>query len=432
VRVQEIILNLYNFAWSILLWFLKKSSAFKDSYEFRISPDYFNKADIWIHGASVGEAFVAVEIIKRLYPDKLLKILYTATTSQGLGIMKSYCESPEFDLNIECQNQWFPFDKPGIIEKVILKTKPRLMVLLETELWPGHLYMLKKHHIKTIIINARLSKTSFSRYMKTRFIWSKISPEKIAATSKKDAVRFERIMDKKTIVEIMPNIKFESILVDENKQIVHPGSYLKNFLPSDIPLSILASIRKEEETHMIQIIKYLFQNYPDQVIAIFPKHIQRMKPLTEQLEKLKKEIGFNLKIRSQIKIRSNSKIDKKTIILWDTFGELKYAYAFAVTAFVGGSLEPLGGQNFLEPLAFGTGIVTGPYLNSFKWVDEEIFESKLVFKAKNAQEVGIFMKKNLENPPDKSKLAKKGALFIKKRQGGADLAVRLIKETLFQ
>ena len=426
MKVQNIMLNLYNLAWKIILLFLKKSSAFKESYESRISPDYYDKVDIWIHGASVGEAFVAIEIIKRLNSEYPLKILYTATTSQGLGIMNSYCAGPGFDSSVECNTQWFPFDMPQSIEKIILKTKPGIMVILETELWPGHLYMLKKHQIKTIIINGRLSKKSYSRYLKTRFIWEKISPCKIVATSKKDAGRYEKIMDRTTRIETMPNIKFDSILLDKNEQDLRASSHLKTILPSDIPLSILASIRKEEEFHMEEIITYLFENYPDQVIAIFPKHIQRMQSLIEQLEVLKNELGFDLVIRSQI----SSKVDKKTIILWDTFGELKFAYAFAVTAFVGGSLEPLGGQNFLEPLVFGTQIVTGPYLNSFKWVDREVFESKLVFKAQNALEVGKFMVETLRNPPDKSRLGKKGVGFIKKHQGGADMAVKLIKETL--
>ncbi|MCP4672787.1 MAG: 3-deoxy-D-manno-octulosonic acid transferase [Desulfobacula sp.] len=426
MKVQKIILNLYNLAWKTILFFLKKSSAFKDSYESRISQDYFKKVDIWLHGASIGEAFVAIEIIKHFNPEHPLKILYTATTSQGLVVMESYCSSLKFNSNIECSIQWFPFDMPESIEKIILKTKPGIMVILETELWPGHLYMLKKHQIKTIIINARLSKKSYSRYLKTRFIWEKISPGKIVATSKKDARRYEKIMGRTTKIGTMPNIKFDSILLDENEQDLNGNSHLKTILPSDISLSILASIRKEEEPHMGEIITYLFNNYPDQVIAVFPKHIQRMQPLIEQLEQLKKELGFKLEIRSKI----SSKVDKKTIILWDTFGELKFAYAFAVTAFVGGSLEPLGGQNFLEPLAYGTQVVTGPHLNSFKWVDKEIFESKLVFKAKNASQVGKFMVETLKNPPNKASLGKKGAGFIKQNQGGTRIAVKLIKEAL--
>jgi len=78
----------------------------------------------------------------------------------------------------------------------------------------------------------------------------------------------------------------------------------------------------------------------------------------------------------------------------------------------------------------GTQIVTGPYLNSFKWVDQEIFDSKLVFKAQNAQEVGKFMVETLRDPPDKLKLGEKGVKFVKKNQGGADMAVTLIKEAL--
>ena len=430
MKAQKIIFNLYNSAWKTAVFFLKNLPALKESYGSRISPDNFNKTDIWIHGASVGEAYVAIEIIKRFNPDQPLKILYTATTSQGLKIMKSFCSSHKLDLNIDCNIRWFPIDMPEVIEKVILKTAPGIMVLLETELWPGHLYMLKKHNIKTMVINARLSSKSYLRYLKTRCIWKRISPEKIAATSKKDAERYSRIMGNKTQVETMRNVKFDSISSDGDDQNPCITSFLKAILPPAAPLSILASIRKEEESYMGEIVKYLFINYPDPVVAIFPKHRKRVEYLIQQLEKLKKELGFNLKIRSRINAGTNSHVRNKTIILWDTIGELKFAYSFAVTAFVGGSLAPLGGQNFLEPLAYGVKTVTGPYLNSFKWVGREVFESQLVFKAQNVQEVGKFMVKTLKNPPDRAELGKKGAMFIKKNQGGADMAVKLIKGAL--
>ncbi|MCK5099614.1 MAG: 3-deoxy-D-manno-octulosonic acid transferase, partial [Desulfobacteraceae bacterium] len=296
--------------------------------------------------------------------------------------------------------------------------------LLETELWPGLLYMLKKHKIKTVILNARLSSKSFARYLKTKFIWQKISPQKILATSKKDAERYKKIFSAKTKIDTMPNIKFDSIPTNEEEE--HSIGNLETILSTDIPLSILASIRKEEETHIQGILKHLINSFPDQVIAIFPKHIKRIKHLSSQLTTLTSELGVKWQLRSKI----SSKVDKKTIILWDTFGELKHAYAHAVTAFVGGSLEPLGGQNFLEPIVHGTATVTGPFLNSFKWVDNKIFESNIVFKAENAKQVGDFMVEKLKNPPDKDQLKKTSVDYIRKNQGGTAMAVKIINNSL--
>ncbi|MCK5313067.1 MAG: 3-deoxy-D-manno-octulosonic acid transferase [Desulfobacteraceae bacterium] len=432
MKSQKVIFNLYNFIWKIALPFLKKSSAFKDSYNLRISAEHFKKTDIWIHGASGGEAYIATEILKNLTPPEPVKILYTATTAQGLEIMNSFCKNPDFDSNIKCTITWFPFDAPKTIEKVILKTNPKIMVLLETEIWPGHLYMLKKHGISTVIINARLSAKSFSRYLKTKFIWKHISPEKILATSVKDAGRYKKIFGASTEIATMPNIKFDSIPAHPTKtnenNLNKTGNLGKIFSP-DIPISILASIRKEEETHLKGILKHLITNYPDQIIAIFPKHIKRIEHLSDLLDKFTSkyaDTGFKWQLRSEI----SSLVNKKTIILWDTFGELKYAYAYAITAFVGGSLEPLGGQNFLEPVVCGAATVTGPYLNSFKWVDKEIFESKIVYKAQNARQVGEFMVKKLKNPPDKNKLKNTGMEYIIKNQGGTAMAVAIIKNNL--
>ncbi len=134
MKGQKVIFNLYNFIWKMALPFLKKSSTFKKSYKLRTSEDYFDKTDLWIHGASGGEAYVAIEILKSLNPLTPVKILYTATTAQGLETMQSFCKSPDFNPNIECKITWLPFDKPSIIEKIVLKTSPKTMVLLETEL----------------------------------------------------------------------------------------------------------------------------------------------------------------------------------------------------------------------------------------------------------------------------------------------------------
>jgi 3-deoxy-D-manno-octulosonic-acid transferase len=299
------------------------------------------------------------------------------------------------------------------------------MVLLETELWPGLLYMLKKHKIKTIIINGRLSSKTYLRYLKTKFLWENISPEIILATSEKDKQRFKNIFGKKAQIGIMPNIKFDAIpSTTETKSSIMVQ--LAEILPSDIPLSILASIRKEEENHLEKIIQYLIQKFPDQIIAIFPKHMQRINPLSKMLARLANKTGIKWQLKSMI----NNKLDKKTIILWDTFGELKHAYAFATTAFVGGSLEPLGGQNFLEPVISGAATITGPFLNSFKWINKEIFNSNIVFKAQNAHEVGKFMVQQLTNPPDKEKIKQKSLEYIRKNQGGTALAIKIINKNL--
>jgi 3-deoxy-D-manno-octulosonic-acid transferase len=426
---QKVIFNLYNFIWKIVLPFLKMSSTFKESYYLRTSHEHFNKTDIWIHGASGGEAYVALEILKNLNPSKPIKILYTATTAQGLEIMESFCKSPELHSNIKCKITWLPFDAPGIIGKIVLKTDPKIMVLLETELWPGLLYMLKKYKIKTIIINARLSSKSFSKYSKTRFLWKQICPDTILATSIKDTKRYRKIFGYKTQVDTMPNIKFDSIPA-VNKALPDNIGNLATILSPGTPLSILASIRKEEETHLKKIIEFLIKDFPDQIIAIFPKHIKRIKYLSEMLNNFTSELESKHEFKWQLRSEIDSQVDKRTIILWDTFGELKHAYAYAVTAFVGGSLEPLGGQNFIEPVACGTATVTGPYLNSFKWVDDEIFKSKLVFKAQNTQQVGEFMVKKLNNPPDKKELKKKGVEYIKSNQGGTAMAVKIINDSL--
>ncbi|MCP4720496.1 MAG: 3-deoxy-D-manno-octulosonic acid transferase, partial [Desulfobacteraceae bacterium] len=126
--------------------------------------------------------------------------------------------------------------------------------------------------------------------------------------------------------------------------------------------------------------------------------------------------------RSQLTLR----VTTPGIILWDTFGELRSAYGIASSVFVGGSLRPLGGQNFIEPVVLGTPTITGPFLDDFAWVGEDLFNLGLVTKCKNSQAVAQTMIRHLESPTERSGLKQKAQSYIQKKQGGTDMACEMI------
>lgn len=114
--------------------------------------------------------------------------------------------------------------------------------------------------------------------------------------------------------------------------------------------------------------------------------------------------------------KTKKPISSGTVILWDRFGELKNAYSFATVAFVGGSLKPLGGHNFIEPLTSGAVTVTGPYVDDFAWAGDEIFSHNIVKKADDCGCVADFMVKILKNPPDREDVLKKAVDYIEKNR----------------
>ncbi len=436
--------QIYNLLWKSSLPFLKINSRLKQGFKQRISSDHLTKADIWIHGASAGEAFLAIEIIKHLDPDYPVKILLTSTTSQGMEILKKGLATQNCFTNsayaadtkkTACKITWFPFDMPDIMEKAVSKINPCIMVILETELWPGLLMALKKRKINTIIINARLSLKSYNRYLKTSFLWNAIAPEHIFAISEKDKHRFGKIF-KSSNIELMPNIKFDAIHHDvhNNRQSDHKTeqSFLLSshdmFSPSGLspddkfpikyPMSLLVSIHKEEENNAEKIIAYLLHRYPDQIIGLFPRHMHRIKQWETRLT----QSGLPWQLRSE----THKNPGKGTVILWDIFGELRTIYPLALTAFIGGSLKPLGGHNFMESIIAGVATVTGPFTDDFNWTGEDIFKKKIVKKVNTWKSAAEFMLYNLENPCNRADLIMQAENFIQKNTGGTYIACKKI------
>ncbi len=399
--------KLYNMLWKLSLPFLKTDKRLKSGFNDRRFSSHHSKADIWIQAASAGEAHLAANIIQTLKPSIRTKILVTSTTSQGINILKTRLTKKTINHFIEIKIEWFPFDIPDTIKKAVTNINPCIMVLLETEIWPALLYYLKKNKSKIFIINARMSKKSFNNYMKTKFLWRHLSPDIILAISNLDAKRYQYLFNT-AVVKTMSNIKFDSI------EINIPGTktkkQIKTILPGSLPITILASIRKEEEKEIILLLKKILNSFPKQVIAVFPRHMHRIKAW----EKLLNSNNLKFHLKSTI----FTPLKDPGIILWDTFGELQAAYTHASIVFVGGSLKPLGGQNFLEPAATGAVTITGPYYDDFAWTGDDIFKQKIVIKKNSWESAAGTIIQNLDNPVDKQNNILRSQKYIESHQGG--------------
>ena len=405
-------LKLYNMIWSLALRGLKKNSRLKQGFDKRVSADHLNKADIWIQAASAGEAYIAVELVKAINAEQPLKILITSTTRQGKEILEKHLiEKPPNVSATRLTIEWFPFDIPVVMQAAVNRISPDIMILLETEIWPALLYYLKASQIPVAIINARLSKQSFTSYLATRFIWDDLAPDLILATSDHDAERYLKIFNS-SLVQTMSNIKFDIIARD-----LHDPPFpaqLTHMLPPDLPMTIIASVRRQEEKEVLIMIRHIFEAYPEQIIALFPRHMHRIKKWEALLTRNK----ISYVLRSSLK----GPVERPCVILWDTFGELKYMYQKARVVFVGGSLKPLGGQNFLEPALQGIPTIIGPHYDNFLWVGDTLFEQNIVYKENNdtsaAQKI-IEILNSLENRTRQYELAQ---AYVQAKKGGAQKA----------
>jgi 3-deoxy-D-manno-octulosonic-acid transferase len=412
--------RLYNIGWNIAVPALRLNKRLAEGFKQRILREKLPEADIWIQAASVGEAFLAKELLDNFKPSNPTRILVTSNTSQGIEILKqAVSEITPNNRGITAFTAYFPFDKPTIMTRAVCDISPKIMVLLESEMWPAHLAALKKNDSKILIINGRITSKSLSRYLIWPSLWRTLSPDRILAISENDAERFA-ILFGKNRVNVMPNIKFDRL--GDSESTSKKKNPLKNIISPKTPFLVLGSVRHEEEHLIEKIISDILHRLPETVIGLFPRHMPRIKHWKSALSHL----AIPCVLRSEIRHIASP----GTVILWDTFGELSFAYKISKAAFVGGSLAPLGGQNFLEPLTCGIIPVIGPSWENFAWVGSEVINQGLLKIASDWKEVTDTLVNGIENPPSHETVRKSAFEYLKSRQGGTEIVCRLIRQIL--
>ena len=414
-------LNIYNLIWCFALPALRLNQRLTEGFRQRtLQYNVLSRADLWIQAASAGESYLALSLLKKLKPNKPVRVIVTSNTSQGLEILeRAIADITPNERGVSACSAYFPFDKPAIMESAVKSVRPRVMVLLESEIWPGLLAALKKNKCKTLILNGRITARSLSRYLIWPSFWRMIGPDKILGISESDAKRFAAIFGREN-VDVMPNIKFDNIEKSDNgrdtnnpvAKIIRPGT----------PFLVFGSTRQEEEPLVEKIILNIRHRRPETVIGLFPRHMHRIKHWKEALDRT----GVPWNLRSKIE----NQISDGILILWDTFGELSSAYQLSKGAFVGGSLAPLGGQNFLEALTCGVMPVIGPSWENFAWVGREIVEQGLVHVAADWKEVTDLLVESLEKSLPREKIRESALTYVKDRQGGTAQSCRLVAELL--
>ena len=375
--------------------------------------------DLWLQAASAGEAYLARLLIDRLDPAGAYRILITTNTGQGKDIIDAaIAERFPAPAPRSPVSAFFPFDRPSLMHEALAVFQPRLVVLLETEIWPGLLSALKAAEIPAVIVNGRLQAKSLRYYRIWPKFWQNLAPERVLAVSAEDALRYGRLFGARR-VSVMPNMKFDRIRTDALNEGSKP---VADLLPPKTPLVVLGSVRREEEAAVNRMLHHLRDRRSDIVIALFPRHMHRIAAWRRRLE----GAGVPLRLRSQ----ADAAVPPGTVLLWDVFGELAGAYAVAAAAFVGGSLAPLGGQNFLEPLACGVVPTIGPSWKTFQWVGDELFRQKLVNVAEDARQAADFLLATLAAAPPRPAVQEALAGYVAARRGGTAAAAAVIGQFL--
>ncbi|HDH97786.1 MAG TPA: hypothetical protein ENF70_01445 [Deltaproteobacteria bacterium] len=320
-------------------------------------PDYVaatGPQDLWLHAVSVGEVAVAeslVQAIDRRAPG--LKILISATTPAGFARAMS-------SLGTRCSVIPYPLDFPQIVYRMATEVRPRVYACLETELWPNLISAVRQFGGKTVLLNGRISARSFPRYLRllsiTRPLLAGFS--KICAISDIHANRLAALGAPMDRIQVTGNAKFEGLLSRPDPDRVI-GLRNRLGIEDSIKVLVAGSLRGGEEKEVISAYDLLQPCWSDMIFFLVPRHLKKVSSIVGILNK--KSIPYQLWSELEVKQRRTAKV-----VVVDVIGPLFDLYGLATAAFVGGSLVPKGGQNFLEPAAWGCPVIYGPHTDNFE------------------------------------------------------------------
>jgi 3-deoxy-D-manno-octulosonic-acid transferase len=363
--------------------------------------------DLWMQASSVGEAKLALKLLSDLPEKSFARIIISSNTIQGMNTLKDGVKG-------RAKLFFFPFDILPLWSIALKTIKPAQLLLLETEIWPALLFSCKRKSIPVIIGNGRMSLKSFCRYYPLSGLLALLRPDKILAVSDRDQNRFSWIF-RDSDFERMFNIKFDTI--EDKGLIPYTKNPLSSYFKPGHPLVVLGSIRREEEPRIRRLITKILSRHPRTTIALFPRHMNRI----ESWENFFDQNNIAWIKRSGLQAGGSL----PGVIIWDRFGELLPAYALARSAFVGGSLAPCGGQNFLEPLSQGIVPCIGPFWDNFFWVGKEILSLNLLCPAKDEHELYL----RLMKPPSSSrqKVLSQFMKYVNDRKGGTSVLINNLR-----
>jgi 3-deoxy-D-manno-octulosonic-acid transferase len=305
---------------------------------------------VWVHAASVGEVGAAAPVVKALrdrFPN--VPVLVTTTTPTGFDTVVR-------QLGETVRHVYFPYDLPWIVRRFLLRFRPRLLVLMETELWPNVIHECGRASVPVLLVNARMSEKSAQRYARLpRFTAAMLCGlSGIAAQTEADAARLRKLGASNTVL-VTGSLKFD---VHLPPSVYEEGAAIRRELGINRPIVMAGSTRPGEEEILVKMLGLLRQRFAATLLVIAPRHPERFDAVAEVCRKAGLRIA-----RRRAGDPCEAEVD---VFLVDTMGELLKFYAASDVAFVGGSLAPFGGQNVLEPAALGVPVVTGPHLFNFQ------------------------------------------------------------------
>ena len=420
--IYNFLLRLYNFIFYIIAFvslLLIPFARNKQKIKERLCLKYNKKSNskyIWIHGASVGEVLSAKSLINHLL-DKYknqFRIIITSHTETSKSVIESTFGS-------KVEHHYLPYDCGLLVNKFIKNYNPSLVLWLEQDFFPIFLSKINKSRIPLLLLNARISDTSFKRWKKIRFIianilnyFSAIYPMSVFNKEKIDLLN-----DKDN--KFIGNLKYSNVL-SINKEVLIEDDIAKHFKNYLVFTGL--SLHATEEDIIINLYNNLKSQDIKFKIILIPRHINKINQILSSFKE------HNIKVNLYSEINQSSKLSD--IVLVDTMGKVNSICSFSDLTFIGKSLYVKGGHNLLEPLSVGSPVIFGSNMGNFKDIVNDTLLSKAGIEVATEQELvdmTLYLFKNKssleELKNNTSFVQKQGKDIIKKLEGEIDCYLKI-------
>ncbi len=394
---------------------------------------------VWFHAVSVGEVIQLQKVVEEFRRQTKDDFRIVVSTSTDTGYDLATRRFPE------CQLIWFPLDFSWAVGRALRLLKPRLVVLMELEIWPNFVSECARLRVPVSIVNARMSDRSVKGYRRFRWflkpVFARLSL--VAAQSQQYADRLQSLGVHPDRLHVTGSVKFDGVQTSRSSEATDCLRTLLQITENNI-VFIAGSTQAPEEQLALNAWRSLQDRWPQLKLILVPRHRERFDEVAELVQRQ----GISLIRRSQLpgvrerqppdmapdvttgnSSSSSNPIESAgptSVILLDTIGELNACWGLADIAFVGGSFGSRGGQNMIEPAAYGAAVMFGPNTSNFRDVVALFREANACLQLKEPSELQPALKHFLENSDDRQKLGLLAQNVVLSQQGATAATARLL------
>ena len=376
---------------------------------------------IWIHAVSVGEALTAralVSDLKARYPA--LRIFLSTTTLTGQHVARTRLQDVDAVF-------FFPFDWPPFVSRTLRLVKPRLFIMMETEIWPNLLRACRRRGVKTMLVNGRISARSYPRYRLARPFFRRVlaDVDRFCMQSEESARRIIDIGADPARVIVTGSLKFDSL---ESPAAVAAGRgagrVLRYFrLPTSRLVLMAASTVKGEDEAVLAAYASVRRAHPNALLVLAPRKPERF----DEAQALAKAEGLRVVRRSDLVFDAEPRTD---VVILDTIGELAQLFPIATVVFVGGSLVDHGGHNILEPAVHGKPIVFGPYMQNFTEIAAAFLREQAAVQVDDAGSLSATVVRLMGDPVERARLGAAARALVEANRGAKPRTLEAVAAVL--